>query len=92
MGRHCVPLRAYLKYLESLGLEGKGRRGGSHERWNFPNGTPQLARGLTVDHHFDEVPLLHFKTNASSFGKDWQEMWDEMIDRGFMRGARIRKK
>lgn len=92
MGRNHVPLRAYLRYLQSLGLVGKGRRGGSHERWNYPDGMPQLARSLTVDHHYDEVPLLHFKTNATSLGRDWQDLWDEMIEGGFMKGARIRSK
>lgn len=91
MAKNSVPLSAYLRYLRSLGLEGKGRKSGSHERWNFPDKNKQLLRSLTVDHNHEEVPLLHFKTNAMSYGKPWQEMWDDMIAKGFMKGGKRRK-
>lgn len=93
MAQHSVPLADYLRYLRSLGLEGKGRKaGGTHERWNYPGGSKQLMRSLTVDHHYRDVPLLHFKTNAMSYGKAWQDMWDEMIAKGFLKGRHKKKK
>lgn len=87
MAKLSIPLGDYLRYLKSKGLEGKGRKSGSHERWNFPNTDQQLVRSLTVDHNFKEVPLTHFKTNAMSYGKPWQDMWDEMVAKGFVKGT-----
>jgi len=45
-----------------------------------------------VDHHYKEVPLTHFKTNAMSYGKPWKDMWDEMVAKGFVKGAPKNKK
>ncbi len=85
MAKLIVRLADYLKYLKKKGLVPAGRKGGTHERWDYPQGSPQLPRPVTVDHHYNEVPEMHIRTNASTLGMTLESTREEMIQMGIIK-------
>ena len=83
MAKLLISLTDYIKYLKKKGLVPYGRRsGGTHERWDYPDGQKKLLRPCTVDHHFSEVPEDHIRTNAFTLGINLAKTRDEMIEMG----------
>jgi hypothetical protein len=85
MGKLIISLKDYLRYLRLKGLQGYGRKKGSHERWDYPPGAKRLSRPVTVDHAHHEVPEWHIRTNARTLGLDIESTRREMIEMGILK-------
>lgn len=73
-----IPRELFIQYLKSLGLIVVGSKG-SHQKWNYPKGKPQLRRSIVVRPSKDrDIPPFHIRSCANDLGKTMQQVYDEI--------------
>lgn len=71
MGIKQIPLKPFIKWLESIGLELQKSQShnSSHVSYNYPKGDPmRLNRPITVRLKYKDIPMLHIHTNLQTLG------------------------
>lgn len=76
MGVKSIPLKKFVKFLKSIGLQ-QIRTNSSHHLYDYPEAEKKLLRPVTVDTNYKDVPITHVHTNLKTLGiskKDFEEI------------------
>lgn len=71
MGIKQIPLKKFIKWLESQGLELQKAHSkhSSHVSYNYPKDDERrLSRPIIVRPNYKDIPLLHIHTNLQTLG------------------------
>lgn len=77
MGAKSVPLKKFIKFLKSIGLE-YIRSNASHDLYDYTDPAKKLLRPVTVDKNYKDVPLTHIHTNLKTLGISKKEFEERM--------------
>ncbi len=81
MGIKQIPLKQFIKWLESKGLELQKTqsKNSSHISYNYPKGdSRRLSRPIIVRPKYRDIPLLHIHTNLQTLGISKTQFEDEI--------------
>jgi predicted RNA binding protein YcfA (HicA-like mRNA interferase family) len=78
MGIKQIPVKKFIRWLESLGLV-HIRTTASHDYYNYPDRHPnKLMRPITVRTKYKDIPLFHIHTNLKTLGISKEEFEEQI--------------